>query len=148
MESLNHACHKVYEIKYHMMFSVKYRKDIFLDEAYVNHLRTILVEIEKRYFIKTETVGFDEDHVHILVQAAPRYSPSRVAQVVKSLTAREMFRTFPEIKKELWGGEFWSDGGYIGTVGEGRNADIIRKYIQKQGRKGDQLRILAFISEA
>lgn len=130
------------------MFAVKYRKDLFLNEDYVNYLKDVLVEIEKRYYIATETVGFDEDHVHILVQAAPRYSPSRVVQIVKSLTARELFRAFPEIKKELWGGEFWNDGGYIGTVGEGGNAEIIRKYIQKQGRKGDQLRLLAFIAEA
>ena len=130
------------------MFPVKYRKDLFLNEGYVEHLKLILKEIEKRYFLTSETVGFDEDHVHILMQAAPRYSPSRVVQIVKSITAREMFIKFPEIKKELWGGEFWSDGGYIGTVGEGANAEIIRKYIKNQGRKGDQLRILEFISEA
>ena len=63
-------------------------------------------------------MGFDEDHVHILMQAAPRYSPSRVMQIIKSITAREMFKRFPEIKEELWGGEFWSDGGCIKTVGE------------------------------
>ncbi|MFH1306654.1 MAG: IS200/IS605 family transposase, partial [Candidatus Micrarchaeota archaeon] len=94
--------------------------------------------------LEAETIGFDEDHVHLLLQAAPRYSPSRVIQIVKSITARELFENFPEIKKELWGGEFWSDGGYIGTVGEGFNADIIRKYIKKQGRKGDQLRLIDF----
>lgn len=107
-------------------------------------MKTILAEIEKRYYLAPETLGFDEDHMHVLMQAAPRYSPSRVMQVVKSITARQMFRRFPEIKKELWGGELWSDGGYIGTVGEGANADIIRKYIEKQGRKGDQLRLLDF----
>ena len=83
--------------------------------------------------------------MHVLMHAAPRYSPSRVMQVVKSITARQMFKRFPEIKEELWGGELWSDGGYIGTVGEGANAEIIRKYIQKQGRKGDQLRLINFI---
>ena len=147
MPDIKHACHKVYIIKYHLIFIVKYRKDLFLNNDYVEYLKTILAEIEKRYFLNPETIGFDEDHVHMLMQAAPRYSPSRVVQIVKSITAREMFNNFPEIKKELWGGELWSDGGYIGTVGEGANADIIRKYIQKQGRKGDQLRLLDF-SEA
>jgi putative transposase len=130
------------------MFAVKYRKDMFLNEEYVTYMKIILSEIEKRYYITTETAGFDEDHVHLLVQAAPRYSPSKVIQILKSITAREMFREFPEIKKDLWGGEYWNDGGYIGTVGEGGNADIIRKYIKNQGRKGDQLRILSFIPEA
>ena len=147
MPDIKHACHKVYLIKYHLIFIVKYRKDLFLNNDYVEYLKIILTEIEKRYFLNPETVGFEEDHVHMLMQAAPRYSPSRVMQIVKSITAREMFNKFPEIKKELWGGELWSDGGYIGTVGEGTNADIIRKYIQKQGRKGDQLRLLDF-SEA
>lgn len=147
MLDIKHACHKVYLIKYHLIFIVKYRKDLFLNNDYVEYLKIILTEIEKRYFLNPETIGFEEDHVHMLMQAAPRYSPSRVMQIVKSITAREMFNKFPEIKKELWGGELWSDGGYIGTVGEGINADIIRKYIQKQGRKGDQLRLIDF-SEA
>ena len=147
MPDIKHACHKVYLIKYHLIFIIKYRKDLFLNNDYVEYLKIILTEIEKRYFLNPETIGFEEDHVHMLMQAAPRYSPSRVMQIVKSITAREMFNKFPEIKKELWGGELWSDGGYIGTVGEGTNADIIWKYIQKQGRKGDQLRLFDF-SEA
>ena len=146
MVELKHACHKVYVIKYHLMFCVKYRKDLFLDENYVGYMKVILGEIEKRYYLCPETIGFDEDHVHMLMQAAPRYSPSNVIQIVKSITAREMFLHFPEIKKELWGGEFWSDGGYIGTVGEGGNADIIRKYIKNQGRKDNQLRLFDFAS--
>lgn len=55
-----------------------------------------------------------------------------------------MFKQFPELEKDLWGGEFWSDGGYIRTVGEGVNADIIRKYIRNQGRSTDQLKLSDF----
>jgi putative transposase len=54
-------------------------------------------------------------------------------QIIKSIAAKQIFKDFPEIRKELWGGEFWSDGGYIGTVGEGVTAEIIRDYIEKQG---------------
>ena len=141
---LKHACHKVYILKYHIMIVTKYRKDLFFNEEYQNYIKTILQEIEKRYFITPETIGFDEDHVHLLVQAAPKYSPSRIIQIIKSITAREMFKKFEEIKEELWGGEFWSDGGYVATVGEGTNADIVRNYIKKQGRKLDQLKLLNF----
>ena len=98
MFDLKHACHKVYVIKYHLMFAVKYRKDLFLNDAYVEHLKLVLKQIEKRCFLTSETVGFDEDHVHILMHAASRYSPSRAVQIVESITAREMFRKFPEIK--------------------------------------------------
>lgn len=79
-----------------------------------------------------------------MMRAAPRYSPSRVMQIVKSITARELFKQFPEIKEELRGGEFWSDGGCIKTVGEGNNGDIVRAYIKKQGRKDEQLRLHDF----
>jgi putative transposase len=54
-------------------------------------------------------------------------------QILKSISAKQMFKTFPEIKKELLRGEFWSDGGYIGTVGESVTAELIRDYIEKQG---------------
>ena len=141
---LKHACHKVYILKYHIMIVTKYRKDLFFNEEYQTYIKTILSEIEKRYFITPETIGFDEDHVHLLVQAAPKYSPSRIIQIIKSITAREMFKKFEEIKEELWGGEFWSDGGYVATVGEGTNADIVRNYIKKQGRKLDQLKLSNF----
>jgi len=148
MYQLKHACHKVYILKYHLMLVTKYRKDLFFDEEYVTYIKTILQEIEKRYVISPETIGFDEDHVHMLVQAAPKYAPSRIIQIIKSITAREMFKRFEEIKEELWGGEFWSDGGYVATVGEGTNADIIRNYIKKQGRKLEQLRLSDFNTEA
>ena len=80
----------------------------------------------------------------LLVSAAPKYSPSRIVQMIKSISAKALFKRFPELKKELWGGEFWGDGGYIGTVGEGVNADIIRNYIKKQGRNPDQLKLSDF----
>jgi putative transposase len=73
------------------------------------------------------------------------YSAAKIFQFVKSITARELFVRHPEIKKELYHGEFWSDGGYAGTVGEGINADIIRNYIKNQGRKGDQLKLIDFV---
>lgn len=143
-EHLFHASHKVYSIKYHLMFCVKYRKDMFLEDKYILFFKETLKEISRRYYFTFETVGIDEDHVHMLVQAAPRYSPSTITQIIKSITAKQLFKNFPEIKQELWGGEFWSDSGYIGTVGEGVNADIIRNYIQKQGRSTNQLKLSNF----
>lgn len=143
-EHLLHASHKVYCIKYHLMFCVKYRKEMFLEDKYLLFFKQVLVDLSKRYFFTFETVGVDVDHVHLLVQAAPKYSPSNVVQIIKSISAKQLFKTFPEIKKELWGGEFWSDSGYIGTVGEGVNADIIRNYIKKQGRAVNQLKLSSF----
>jgi len=75
----------------------------------------------------------DGNHVHVFVGAAPRYAPSRVMQVLKSVSARMLFERFPELRKTLCGAEFWSDGGYVGTVGDGVTADIIRAYVENQG---------------
>ena len=140
------ATHKVFRIKYHFVFVIKYRKDLFLEDKYVELFKEVCKGIEQRYPIVFETIGFDEDHVHFLAQSVPRYAPSKVFQVVKSITAIQLFERYPEIKKELWGGEFWSDGGYVSTVGEGINADTIRKYIKNQGRKSDQLRLVDFVN--
>ena len=144
MYELRHACHKVYSIKYHLMFCIKYRKSLFLEDGVVDFFKDVLRRIGERYYLAFETIGVDENHVHLLVQAAPRYSPSRVVQIIKSISAIELFKKFPELKEDLWGGEFWNDGGYIGTVGEGVNADIIRNYIRKQGRQTEQLKLSDF----
>jgi putative transposase len=96
-------------------------------------LKEVCAEIGKRYSFEFDTIGTDGDHVHIFVGSAPKYSPSKVMQIIKSIAAKQIFKAFPEIRKELWGGEFWSDGGYIGTVGEGITAEIIRNYIEQQG---------------
>jgi len=138
------ASHKAYRIKYHFVFVVKYRKDLFKEQAYTESIKRICEEIQKRYYLRFETIGFDEDHVHFMLQSVPKYSASKIFQIVKSITAIQMFELHKEIKKELWGGEFWSDGGYVATVGEGINAEVIREYIKKQGRKAEQLKLFEF----
>ena len=137
--------HKVFRIKYHFVFCIKYRKDLFLDNQYVETIKEICIGFENRYHMKFETIGFDEDHLHFMLQSVPKYSPSQLFRLIKSITAIELFKRHPDLKKELWNGEFWSDGGYVSTVGEGVNAEIIRKYIKNQGRKGEQLKLYDFI---
>ena len=146
MTELTRSSHKVFKIKYHVVFCIKYRKDLFLQDKYVQTVRQICKDIEDRFHIKFETTGFDEDHVHFLIESlTTTYSPAKIFQFVKSITAIELFKRHPDLKEQLWGGEFWSDGGYVGTVGEGINADIIRGYIKNQGRKGDQLKLINFL---
>jgi putative transposase len=123
---------------------VKYRKSLFHEDKIMDYFKEILRKIGERYYFTFETIGIDENHVHLLVQSAPKYSPSHIVQIIKSITAKELFKQFPELEKDLWGGEFWNDGGYIGTVGEGVNAEIIRKYIQNQGRITAQLKLSEF----
>ena len=116
-----------------MVLCIKYRKKLLLEKERVEFIKHICFEIGKRYWFEFDAIGTDGDHVHVFVGAAPKYSPSKVMQIIKSISAKQMFKAFPEIKKELWGGEFWSDGGYIGTVGDGVTAEIILNYIEEQG---------------
>ena len=135
---LSHASHCVYKIRYHMVFCIKYRKHLLLDAQRISFFKSICIGIGKRYWFEFDAIGTDGNHVHIFVGGAPRHAPSELMQIVKSITARKIFQEYPEIKEDLWGGEFWSDGGYIATVGEGVTEDIIKKYVEKQGTKEEK----------
>ena len=89
-------------------------------------------------------MGVDKDHLHILIEARPRYSPSEIMQICKSITAKEIFKKFPKVKDELWGGYFWTEGGHIDTVGDGYGEKEMKEYIKKQGRDYKQLNLIYF----
>ena len=97
-------------------------------------LEAICKEISYRYEIRFIEIGTDRDHVHFLIQSVPTYSVSKVCRIVKSLTAREIFKRFPEVREELWGGEFWADGYFVSTVGQHGNEDTLKEYVRNQGR--------------
>ena len=129
---LGKTSHSVYKIRYHMVTAVKHRKSLLNIEV-EECIRETLRGISQRYEIIIDEVGFDQNHIHIFCGAAPRLSPLRVISIIKSITAQKVFESFPSLKKEqLWGGEFWSDGKYIGTVGEATSEKVIRNYIRNQ----------------
>ena len=129
---LGKTSHSVYKIRYHLVTAVKYRKAL-LNKEVEECIKETLRGITERYEIVIDEIGFDENHIHIFCGAPPRMSPLRVVSIVKSITARQIFERFPRLKKEeLWGGEFWSDGKYIGTVGEATSEETIRNYIRNQ----------------
>ena len=95
------------------------------------------MQISKRYEIHFIEIGTDSDHVHFLVQSVPTYSATKIVRTIKSITAREIFRRLPTVKEILWGGELWTDGYYVSTVGKRGTETVIQKYIQGQGKKAD-----------
>ena len=135
-----HKSHNVSVLLYHIVCPAKYRKTIISNEV-DNKLRDICLEIAKRYQIHFLEIGTDADHVHFFVQSIPTYSPTKIVRTIKSITAREIFRTMPEIQKELWGGEFWTDGYYVNTVGKYNNEDTIRQYVQNQDKNAKYQRL-------
>ena len=119
---------------YHIVCPAKYRKAIFTEEV-DKVLKLVCLEIELRYEIEFLEIGTDQDHVHFLVQSVPTLSPTEIVRKIKSITAIEIFKRMPEVKKELWGGEFWSSGYYINTVGKYGSEKRIAAYVKNQGQE-------------
>ena len=140
-ETLQKGYHCVWQIHYHIVFPVKYRKAL-LDQEIVTIIQDTAEGIAERYAVTMEAIGCDKDHIHLLCSAHPKVAPGRIVQIFKSITAREIFRRKPFMKKELWGGEFWTDGYYVATVGERGDWDTVEKYVQKQGKPKAELRQL------
>lgn len=131
-----HWHHNVSECFYHIQITVKYRKALlFLNVQQV--ILDTLKNYKQRYDTDISEIGFDQDHLHILCQFLPKYSGGKVIKLIKSMTAQKIFKNLPEVKKELWGGEFWTDGYYIATISNKGNKETIAKYIRNQGREKD-----------
>lgn len=124
--------HNVSNLMYHFVFPAKYRR-VVIDENVDKIIKETCVEISKRYEIYFLEIGTDKDYVHFLIQSVPRYSPTQIVRIVKSITAKEVFAKCPEVKKKLWGGEFWSDGFYVATVSEHGNEKVIANYVKNHG---------------
>ena len=127
-------------LMYHLVFPAKYRRAVF-DKEVDQTLREVCLEIEARYQVKFLEIGTDKDHVHFLVQSVPTYSVTKIVTMIKSLTAREVFKRCPRVKKQLWGGEFWSDGYFASTVGKHGDENMIANYVRDQGMEYSQLHV-------
>ena len=140
-----HWYHNVSECYYHIQITVKYRKALINKKTEKVILESIS-GIKERYAIEVSHVGFDQNHVHLLTRFLPKYSGGQVIKLIKSLSAKAVFREVPEVKDELWGGEFWTDGYYIATISGKGNKAVIEKYIKNQGREKDieQLKLFEF----
>jgi putative transposase len=135
MGDLIRKSHNVSLLMYHFVLVAKYRRIVITDEVDAL-LRDICLEISKRFEIRFLEIGVEGDHVHFLIQSVPTYSPTNIVTKVKSIIAREIFLKVPSVKKKLWGGEFWTNGFFVTTVGEHANEDVIRQYIKNQGKSG------------
>ena len=115
-----------------MVTAVKYRKALLSSEV-EECIKETMKGISERYEVVIDEIGFDQNHIHIFCGAHPSMAPMNILSIIKSITARKIFETFPTLKKqELWGGAFWSVGKYIGTVGEATNEKVVKRYIRNQ----------------
>ena len=135
--------HAVYDLKYHLVWIPKYRKQIF-DTAVAEYLKGVFRQIAEEYGFCIDTMEVMDDHVHIFIEASPKYSPAEVVQIMKSISAREVFRKYPKLRKQLWAGELWNDGYFARSVGDKVTADIIRKYIEYQTHEDNPAQLKMF----
>ena len=135
------AAHAAYDTAYHLVWSPKYRKHI-LKDALATRVEQMFQEIADSYDITIDEMEVSPDHVHVFCSFPPRYSIAQVVGMFKSLSARAVFREFPQVKRQLWGGEFWEDGYFARTVGDKVTAEVIRKYIQRHKEAQDTQRDL------
>jgi putative transposase len=134
--------HAVYDTKYHLVWIPKYRKWILKGDLR-QRVKELSKEIAEDFDFEIDTLEVMEDHVHIFLGAPPKYSIAKMVGILKSISASRIFEEFPEVKKQLWGGQFWSDGYFARTVGDKVTSDVIRRYIEHQIKedKGQQLEL-------
>jgi len=135
--------HAVYDLKYHLVWVPKYRKKV-LDGEVTEYLKGVFEKIAQEYEFEIDTIGVMEDHVHIFMGAPPRYSPAEIVQIMKSISAREVFKKYPKLRKQLWAGELWNDGYFVRSVGDRVIADVIRKYIEYQTHEENSSQLKMF----
>ena len=125
--------HSVFMLHYHLIMCIKYRNKV-IDDGISNCLREIFVKIAPSYNITLEEWNHDTDHVHILFKGQPNTEISKFINAYKSASSRLIKKEFPEIRKSLWKEMFWSQSFCLLTTG-GATVDVIKQYIQSQGRK-------------
>jgi putative transposase len=131
MSPIKRTRHAVYDLKYHFVWTPKYRKQILKGDV-AEFVEVTLRQIATEYEWEIDEMAVQADHVHVFMQVAPRYAPAQVVQIMKSITAREVFEQFPQLRKRLWAGEFWGAGYFVRSVGDAVTAEIIRNYIRYQ----------------
>ena len=140
---LRKGSHAVYDLKYDLVWAPKFRAHIFRGEV-AGYVKQVFQQVAEEYGFWIDTMEVVEEHVHVFVAAPPRYSPAQLVQMLKSISAREVFKKFPQIRKEMWSGKIWSDGYFARSVGDAVTADIIRRYIEYQKHEIDSPQLRMF----
>ena len=128
---LQRNTHHVFRIMYHFVWIPKYRGKVFA-EPYRTALKNIIEQIGYDYNIEIVELEIPVDHIHMVIRSEPKVSPSDIMQVIKSISARQFFRLYPDIKKKyFWGGKLWTQSYFVETIGNA-NEEVIRAYVKNQ----------------
>ena len=127
---MRRTSHSVYETSYHLVWYPKYRRDIFKPSEIRKRAKELIRAICEEYGFEVEELEVSMDHVHIMLSIPPSRAIGYAIRVIKSISARELFREFPELKRRLWSGQLWEDGYFARTVGSRMTSEVIKKYIK------------------
>jgi putative transposase len=122
--------HAGYDTSYHLVWCPKYRKKIFERDEVKERAEQLIREISEEYGFEIMEMEVAIEHVHILLSFPPRHSIGDVVRIIKSITARQLFREFPDLKRKLWSGEIWEDGYFARTVGDRMTREVVENYIK------------------
>ena len=140
MSILIHKSHNVTALIYHLVCPAKYRR-VVVTEQVDQIIKETCIQIGLRYDMHFLEIGTDRDHVHFLIQSVPMMRPQRIVQILKSITAKQVFQQAPDVKMKLWGGQFWSDGYFMNTVGKAHTEQAVAEYVRGQGREKEYIKI-------
>ena len=141
MSEYIHKSHNVSVLLYHIVCPTKYSRVVINIEV-EKTIKETCDGIEDRFEIKFLEIGMEGDHVHFLIQSVPMYSPTKIVTTIKGNISKQVFEAHPEVKKQLWGGEFWSDGYFVSTVSKYGNEETITEYVKSQGTEKDYKQIM------
>lgn len=130
---LDNNNHSVFLMYYHLIFVVKYRRQV-IDDAISDRLKEIFEYIAPNYNITLQEWNHDSDHIHILFKGQPNTELSKFINAYKSASSRLVKKEYPQICQKLWKEAFWSKSFCLLTTG-GAPIDVIKNYIEKQGEK-------------
>lgn len=123
----------VYSIKYHIVWCTKYRHKVLRGKI-ERGLKNTINEIAKDNNFTIEEIETDLDHIHLLISCSPQHYIPNIIKALKGVSARLLFKEFPEIKSKLWGGHLWNPSYFVATVSE-NTEEQIREYIKGQKSK-------------
>jgi len=129
---LDKSGHSVYALQYHFVQCVKYRRKALENSNIIDLLKQQVRQISESYNVEVLNIEADKDHFHLLFKAYPKLEFTKYINTIKTITSREIQRNFPEVKKLLWGGKFWSPSYFLATTGQ-VTLDQLKKYVESQG---------------
>jgi REP element-mobilizing transposase RayT len=130
---LDKGAHSVYALQYHLVQVVKYRRDIFVDEKLVDFLKKVVREISETFSVEVLDFECDKDHFHMIFKAKPTLDLPKYVNAIKTISSREIQRSFPEVKEKLWKGHVWSPSYFLASTGQ-VTLDILKKYVENQAK--------------